>query len=54
MGERLLNLYVYANKMKRMEVPILKISDDPEIDDMPALKYLVRSIIRDIAVKVTA
>ena len=54
MGERLLNLYVYANKMKRMEVPILKISDDPEIDDMPALKYLVRSLLRDIAVKVTA
>ncbi len=54
MAERLLNLYINAERMKIMHLPIIRFSDEEEIDDMHPLKYLARCLIRDIAVKVTA
>lgn len=54
LGERLLNLYVRTNKLKTMEIPILKISDEPEVDNISLLKYYVRSFVRDIALKAIA
>ena len=54
LAERLLNLYVHAEQLKVMQVPVLKISDEKETDDMPLIKYFIRSILRDFAVKVTA
>ncbi len=50
-AERLLNLYVKTNRLKYIEIPILKISDEPEYDDVSLGKYLLRTIFRDIAVK---
>jgi len=54
MAERLLNLFVKVEKLKLMKIPVLKISDEPETDDMPVVRYMIRSFLRDIAVKVTA
>ena len=54
LAERLLNLYVHAEQLKVMQIPVLKISDEKETDDIPLIKYYIRSILRDFAVKVTA
>ena len=54
LAERLLNLFVEAENLKLMKIPVLKISDEPETDDMPVVRYIVRSCLRDIAVKITA
>lgn len=53
-AERLLNLYVNAEQLKVMQIPVLKISDEQETDNMSVIKYIIRSLLRDIAVKVTA
>ena len=53
LGERLLNLYVRTNKLKTMELPILKIADEPEVDNISRYKYYLRSFIRDLAVRAT-
>ncbi len=54
LAERLLNLYAYAEQLNVMQIPVLKISDEKETDDMPYAKYIIRSILRDFAVKVTS
>lgn len=53
LAERLLNLYIYAEGIRTMKIPILKISDEPEIDDISTLKYFIRTVLRDFAMKVT-
>lgn len=53
LGERLLNIYIKAEGIKTKEYPILKISDEPEIDNISTLKYLFRSYLRDILVKLS-
>lgn len=54
LAERLLNLYVHAEKLRVMQIPVLKISDEAETDDIPFVKYMIRSLLRDFAIKVTA
>lgn len=51
-AERLLNLYVRTNNIKTLRIPVLKISDEPEVDDVSLGKYCFRTIVRDLAVKV--
>lgn len=51
LAERLLNLYVHTNKLKTMELPILKIADEPEMDDVSTFKYIFRCCIRDFVIK---
>ena len=53
LAERLLNLYAHAEQLKVMQIPVLKISDEPETDDIPLFKYIARCLLRDIAVKTT-
>lgn len=53
LAERLLNLYVHTNHLKTMELPILKIADEPEADNVSTLRYFLRSFIRDLAIKAT-
>lgn len=53
LAERLLNLYVHAEQLKVMQIPVLKISDETETDNIPLFKYIARCLLRDIAVKVT-
>ena len=54
LGERLLNIYIKAERIKTKQYPILKISDEPEIDNISTIKYLLRSYLRDIYVKLSA
>ena len=54
LGERLLNIYIKAEGIKTKQYPILKISDEPEIDNISTIKYLLRSYLRDIYVKLSA
>jgi len=54
MGERLLNLYIRAEKIKKMEVPVIIFSDDIDTDNMPLLKLIMRNFLRDLAVRATA
>ena len=51
LAERLLNLYVKTNQLKCMEIPVLKISDEPEFDNISLGKYFIRTVFRDLAVK---
>lgn len=51
MGERLLNVYIKAENIKTKYYPILKISDESEVDDFSIPKYLLRTFLRDINVK---
>lgn len=53
LAERLLNLYVRTNRLKFMELPILKIADESEVDDVSTLRYLLRTYVRDLAIKAT-
>lgn len=53
LAERLLNLYVRTNHLKIKELPILKIADEPETDDVSALRYFFRTLVRDFAIKAT-
>ena len=53
MAERLLNLYIRTNKLKTLELPILKIADEPEVDNISLLRYFFRNLVRDIAIKAT-
>lgn len=53
MAERLLNLYIHAEGLRTRHIPILKISDEEEVDNMPIYKYIIRTILRDIAVKIS-
>lgn len=53
LAERLLNLYVHAEQIKLKQFSVLKISDEPEVDKMSIAKYFARSIIRDLAVRLT-
>jgi len=50
----LLNIYIKAEGIKTKQYPILKISDEPEIDNISTIKYLLRSYLRDIYVKLSA
>lgn len=52
LGERLLNLYVRTNQLKTKEFPIIKIADEPVVDDISKIRYLIRSFIRDLAIRV--
>ncbi len=54
LAERMLNLYVHAEHLKILQIPILKISNENETDNIPLFKYMVRSLLRDFAVKITA
>lgn len=49
MAERLLNVYIAAEKIKTKQYPVLKISEEKEIDDMPAMKYLTKTMLQDLA-----
>ena len=51
MGERLLNVYIKAENIKTKHYPILKISDDCEVDNFSIPKYIIRTILRDFNVK---
>ena len=51
LAERLLNLYVRTNNMKTMELPIIKIADEPMADDISRIRYYFRTLIRDLAIK---
>lgn len=51
LAERLLNLYIRTNKMKTMELPILKIADEPEEYNVSWIRYLFRCCLRDLAIK---
>lgn len=53
MAERLLNLYVRTNKLKTLELPVLKIADEPEVDNVSIGKYFIRTLVRDLAIKAT-
>ena len=53
LAERMLNLYVHAEQLKVMQIPVLKISEEKETDDISLVKYAVRSLLRDFAVKVS-
>ena len=53
MAERLLNLYVRTNKLKTLEFPVLKIADEPEVDNVSIGKYFIRTLVRDLAIKAT-
>ena len=49
LAERLLNMYVRAEKLQLLTLPIMKIADDKEIDNMSSCKYLGRVMVRNIA-----
>lgn len=51
MGERLLNIYIKARQLKVKQLPILKISDDVEIDNISTMKYIIRTFLRGIVFK---
>ena len=51
-AERLLNLYIAAEKLRIKDVPIIKFSDDLEVNDKSMLKFYLKSYIRDISFKV--
>ena len=51
MGERLLNIYIKARQLKVKQMPILKISDDAEIDDISTMKYIIRTLLRNVVFK---
>jgi hypothetical protein len=53
LAERLLNLYVRTNKLKRLELPIIKIADEPEVDNISWARYYIRSLVRDLAINAT-
>lgn len=48
LSERLLGLYIHAEKINTMNIPIMKISNEPEIDNLSSYKLLFRNFIRDI------
>ena len=48
LSERLLGLYIHAEKINTMNIPIIKISNEAEIDNLPSFKFLLRNFIRDI------
>lgn len=54
MGERLLNLYIKAEKMKVKQMPVIMVTDENDDEKMPLYKFLARNIIRDLATKLTA
>ena len=47
LSERLLGLYIHAEKINTMSIPIMKISNEPETDNLPSYKLLFRNFIRD-------
>lgn len=51
-AERLLNLYIVAEKLRIKDVPIIKFSDDLEVNDKSMLKFYLKSYIRDFSFKV--
>lgn len=51
LAERLLNLYVRTNHLEVMELPILKISDEPEADNVSVFHYYLRRFVRDLTIK---
>ena len=48
LSERLLGLYIHAEKISTIRIPIMKISNEPEIDNLTSFKFLLRNFIRDI------
>ena len=46
MGERLFNIYIYANQLKVKELPILKISD--EINNTNLIKRIARTQVNSL------
>ena len=48
LSERLLGLYIHAEKINTMNIPIMKISNEPEIDNLSSYKLLFRNFIRDL------
>lgn len=54
MGERLLNLYINAEKMKVKQIPVIMITDENDDEKMPLYKFFARNILRDLATKITA
>ena len=51
-AERLLNLYIAAEKLRIKDVPIIKFSDDLEVNDKSMLRFYLKSYIRDFSFKV--
>lgn len=51
LAERLLNLYIRTNHLKTMELPIIKIANEPDVDDISLVYYYLRTLVRDLAVK---
>lgn len=54
MAERLLNMFVYADNRKVKHLPILKISEEPEENDVNILRYILRTKLRDLATIVSS
>ena len=53
LGERLLNVYVAAEKIKHVDYPILKFSEESETFNQLWYKYKLRCWMNAIAVKMT-
>lgn len=49
MAERLLNLYIAAEKIKTKHYPVIRFSDEKEIYDMSTIKYFTKTMLKDFA-----
>ena len=53
MSERMLNIYISAEKIRYKQLPVLKFSDEKEIFDEHFLKYKMRCLMNNMAMKLT-
>ncbi len=53
MGERLLNVYVWAKQLPVKQLPILKFSEEEEVFGMSFPKYKLRCCLNDLALRMT-